>query len=120
MLSNHTLKVLEQKRTYLQTQLKIEGKYLSPEGMKLLNNEMSKVRGMINEASHRHIVGSIEGGALVYTTVNPYGSTSADKVVYIEGLASGWDAAAFDMSSGAQQEVMIDGGQEWSEVITFN
>jgi len=119
MLSNHTLRVLEQKKTYLQTQLKIEGKYLSPEGMKFLNNEMSKVRGMINEASHRHIVGSIASGEAVYTTVNPYGSTVADKVLYIEGLPSGWDAAAFDMSSGSEQEVMIDGGQEWSEVITF-
>ena len=120
MLSNHTLRVLEQKKTYLQTQLKIEGKYLSPEGMKFLNNEMSDVRGMINEASHRHIVGETTKGALVYTTVNPYGSTAADKVIYIEGLPSGWDAAAFDMSSGAEQEVMIDGGQNWSETIIFN
>ena len=120
MLSNNTLEVLEQKLAYVKSQLKTEGKFLNPQGMLIINRELSSLKGKINEAKHRHIVGSIEGGALVYTAVNPYGSISADKVIYIEGLASGWDAAAFDMSSGAQQEVMIDGGQEWSEVITFN
>lgn len=120
MLSNHTLEVLEEKRAYLQTQLKAEGKYLSPQGMKFLNSEMSKVRGMINEAKYRHFVGKTTNGALVYTAVNPYGSTSADKVLYIEGLPSGWDYASFHNTSGAEQEVMIDGGQNWTETIIFD
>lgn len=120
MLSNSSLQELQKRLSYVQSQLKVEGKFLSPEGMKFINRELSQLKGKINEAKHRHIVGTIEDGSLVYTAVNPYGSTSADKVIYIEGLASGWDAASFDMTSGSQQAVMIDGGQEWSEVITFN
>ena len=120
MLSNNTLEVLEQKLAYVQSQLKTEGKYLNPQGMVIINRELSSLKGKINEAKLRHFVGKTTKGALVYTAVNPYGSTSADKVLYIEGLPSGWDAAAFDMSSGAEQEVMIDGGQNWSETIVFD
>jgi len=120
MLSNHSLEVLEQKLAYLQSQLKAEGKFLNPQGMKFINRELSSVKNMINEAKLRHIVGKTTKGALVYTTVNPYGSSSADKVLYIEGLPSGWDYAAFHHSSGVEQGVMIDGGQNWSETIIFN
>jgi hypothetical protein len=120
MLSNHTLESLESKKSYLQNQLDGVKSYTNPNLIKMLNEDIREVTGQINEAKHRHIVGTTKDGERVYTTVNPYGSTSADKVLYIEGLPSGWDLASFDTASGSSTEVVIDGGQNWKTLITFN
>tara|TARA_R110000782_G_scaffold14278_1_gene42785 strand:+ start:749 stop:1102 length:354 start_codon:yes stop_codon:yes gene_type:complete len=117
MLSNHTLASLNTKRDYLENKLT----ETLPSGlMNILNYDLSTVMGQINEANHRHIVGVTKDGERVYSTVNPYGSTSADKVIYIEGLPSGWDLASFDTTSGSSTEVVIDGGQNWKTTIIFN
>tara|TARA_R110002050_G_scaffold2236_2_gene13452 strand:- start:39 stop:398 length:360 start_codon:yes stop_codon:yes gene_type:complete len=119
MLSNHKLETLNKERNYLLTSLSREGKFLSTTGMKFLNKELSKVNAKIQEASKREYVGTIENGSLVYIADSEW-KTVCEKCIYIEGLGSGWDASTFDMTSGSQTKVVIDGGQDWTEVITFN
>lgn len=117
MLSNHSAKSIEKRLEYVRSQIKGT---THPMAIKMINKELAELKAKLEEANNRNVVGRTDNGDLVYTAVNPYGSTSADKVLYIEGLPSGWDAAAFDMSSGVEQGVMIDGGQNWSETIVFD
>ena len=119
MLSNKKLETLNKERNYLLTSLNREGKTLSPAGMKFINRELSRVNAKIKEASNREYVGTIEDGSLVYIADSEW-KTVCDKCIYIEGKGSGWDASSFDMTSGSQTKVVIDGGQDWTEVITFN
>ena len=119
MLSNKKLETLNKERNYLLTSLNREGKTLSPAGMKFINRELSRVNAKIKEASNREYVGTIEDGSLVYIADSEWKSV-CDKCIYIEGKGSGWDASSFDMTSGSQTKVVIDGGQDWTEVITFN
>ena len=119
MLSNQKLETLNKERDYLLTSLIREGKFLTPTGMKFLNKELSKVNAKIKEASNREYVGTIEDGRLVYIADSEWKSV-CDKCIYIEGLGSGWDASTFDMTSGSKAQVVIDGGQDWTEIITFN
>jgi hypothetical protein len=119
MLSNHKLETLNKERNYLLASLNREGKFLSPAGMKFINRELSQVNAKIKEASNREYVGTIENGSLVYIADSEWKSV-CDKCIYIEGLGSGWDSSTFDMTSGSQTKVVIDGGQNWTEVITFN
>ena len=118
MLSNLTLETLEKKQAYLRSQLKAEGRFLSPAGMKVLNSELSKVAAMINEAKHRHIVGVTDNGANVYLASSEF-STMSNDCLYIEGLPTGWDAASFFIKSGESCQVVVDADQNWSETITF-
>lgn len=119
MRTNQTLKVLEQKQAYLKGILKTEGKFLSAGGMKIINKQLSDVRGDINEAKHRNYVGATETGALVYLASSEWSSMTND-CLYVEGLPSGWDSASFFIKKGETAEVMIDGGQNWTETIIFN
>ena len=119
MRTNQTLKVLEQKQTYLNNILNTEGKFLAAHGMKIINKELSDIRGDINEAKHRNYVGVTENGALVYLASSEWSAMTND-CIYIEGLGSGWDSAAFHMKSGETAVVTIDGGQNWTETIIFN
>ena len=118
MLSNHTLSSLEISRDLVKSSLQKKG--INPGLVNILNKDLSHVMGQINEAKHRHVVGYTDNGQRVYTAINPYGFSCGDKVLYIEGLPSGWDLASFDNKSGNEVEVVIDGGQNWTELITFN
>ncbi len=119
MLSNQTLEVLNKEKNYLLQALRAEGKYLSPSGMKFLNKELSKVNKKIQEAEGREYVGKTEGGKLVYVADSEWKDV-CDKCVYIEGLGSGWDVSSFDLASGSQFDVVVDGGQDWSETIIIS
>lgn len=119
MRTNQTLKVLEQKQAYLNNILKTEGKFLAAGGMKIINKQLSDIRGDINEAKHRNYVGVTENGALVYLANSEWSSMSND-CLYIEGLGSGWDSASFFIKTGETANVTIDGGQNWTETIIFN
>lgn len=117
MLSNLKLEVIEKKLEYLRTILKKEGKYLSPSGMNLLNKQLSEVKAQLKEAQNRNVIGQTPEGLNVYLAPSEF-DTFDGEVLYIEGLASGWDASSFDLTSGAVNKVVIDGGQEWFDSFT--
>ena len=120
MKSNLKLSVIEDKLTYLQTYLKKEGKYLSPAGMKVLTIQLSEVKAQLAEAKERQVVGVTEDKGLVAYLADSVIEDVDVKVLYIEGLPTGWDASSFDMTSGNKVDVCVDAGQEWNETIIFN
>ena len=119
MLSNKNIKTLSKEKNYLLQALKAEGKYLSPSGMKFLNKELSKVNAKIKEAEGREYVGKTESEKLVYIADSEWQSV-CEKCLYIEELGSGWDVNSFDLTSGSQFDVVVDGGQDWSETIIIS
>ena len=121
MLSNHTLKTLEAKKVYLENYLQNNLSENSSTGLiKMLNNDLSEVMSQINEANHRHVVGTASYGERVYTAVNPYGFSNGDKILKIEGLPGEWSLSSFNTASDSQTEVVLDGGTSWKTIITFN
>ena len=117
MLSNHTVATLEIKKTYLENKLSDN----LPSGLiKLLNKDLSEVTSQLNEANNRHAIGTASYGEIVYSAVNPYGFSNADKILKIEGLPGEWSLSSFDTSSDSQTEVILDGGTNWKTMITFN
>lgn len=117
MLSNLKLQAIEKKLEYLRTVLKKEGRYLSPSGMNLLNKQLSQVKAQLKEAQERNVVGYTPEGLAAYIAPSEIEGFEGD-VLYIEGLASGWDASKFDLTSGATNQVTIDAGQEWFDSFT--
>lgn len=114
MLSNQTLKTLETKLGYLQTQIR----GLKPHGLKIIGNELSKVKAQITEAKNRNVVGETKDGELVYLAPSEFTSTD-NEILYIEGLPSGWDSTAFEIESGLEYDVIVDAGQNWSTSFTI-
>ena len=117
MLSNHTVSSLEAKKVYLENLL---SENLVNGLLNILNNDLSEVKSQLNEAKHRHIIGTASYGERVYTAVNPYGFSNNDKILKIEGLPGEWSLSSFNTASDSQTEVVLDGGTNWKTTITFN
>lgn len=118
MLSNHKLETLEKQLNYLHTALKREGKFLNPSGIQLLNKSFREVNNKIAEAKSRNYVGVTESGRLAYVAESEWKS-ACDKCLYIEETPSGWNADDLDIVSGESQVFVCDGGQDWTETITW-
>ena len=120
MLSNLKLSAIEKKLAYLRTILKTEGKFLAPTGMKLLNKQLREVKAQLAEAQNRVVVGKTkDDGSVAYLHYSVIDDKDI-KLLYIEGLPTGWDSANFDMTSGNEVLVCVDGDQKWNETIIFN
>lgn len=117
MLSNRRLSELKDRLNYLQTILKTEGKYLAPTGMQFLNKQLSDQKAMLKEAQNRNVIGYTPEGLAAYLAPSEFDSFDGE-VLYIEGLASGWDASNFELTPGSTHDVVIDGGQEWYDSFT--
>ena len=67
MKSNLKLSMIQEKLSYLQTILVMEGKFLDPQGMKILNKQLSEVKAQLKEAKARNVVGvTKDKGLAVY------------------------------------------------------
>tara|TARA_R110002126_G_scaffold50551_4_gene139236 strand:- start:12904 stop:13278 length:375 start_codon:yes stop_codon:yes gene_type:complete len=120
MKSNLKLSMIQDKLTYLQTILKQEGRFLEPQGMKLLNIQLSEVKAQLKEAKARNVVGvTKDKGLAVYLAESVIGDEDV-QLLYIESLPTGWDAGQFDMTKGNEVVVCVDASQEWNETIVFD
>ena len=120
MLSNLKLDAIKSKLAYLKLFLKNEGKYLDPQGMKILNIQLSKVKAQLKEAQARNIVGATKDKGLAVYLADSVIDDVDTTLVYIEGLPTGWNASNLDMTSGQTSELMVDASTEWSETVLSN
>tara|TARA_R110001606_G_scaffold399171_1_gene581271 strand:- start:2046 stop:2408 length:363 start_codon:yes stop_codon:yes gene_type:complete len=120
MLSNLKLDVIKSKLSYLKLCLRNEGKYLDPQGMKVLNIQLSKVKAQLKEAQARNIVGRAGEEQLAVYTADSVIDDVDTILVYIEGLPTGWNASDLDMTSGQTSQLLVDASTGWSEIVLWN
>lgn len=113
MLSNHSIKHIEERIVYYTESLK---KY--PKWEKLIKKDLQEVLEMKKEAKARLIVGEDSKGNKAYIRKGALGA--GEWILYVEERPTGWLVRSSDIREGYKKEVVYDGGTSWTETITFN